>query len=310
MRTELFIAFRQPKQDMIPLLPPDLLPLIPAIYDEENRFGKMVARCLTNVDEAAMSRIIEWGRQKKNGQSLIDMVVIHEWYDIADLARFPLVEIFLSKDVDELSKTIRRDDVWAYVKTWECTYCRRSDLKQLHDLEVAVFPDLDFQMATVYEWLVTSRVEPVLTRHGVKSRPLKNNRDVSQMVIENSYRVVKEVWPIEARNLCPVCGLFSTLFRKDLLEGDYDVNDEIAIVKDSPLTIHLDEGKVHPLAKCDLEFGRFEHIPEAKPGQEPDFSDIGTASPEQYYFMASDLVRDLLEMTVVGINFRPVNIID
>ena len=308
MKNGLGLQFRGLAQEIVPILPPDMIFLGGNLEDARAN----TTRTYVVVDEAQTSRIISWGRQHRNGKSILRVVRIYDIYDRSDLDGLKTVEVFPPHNEDYSSVVNAKKALDA---VWTCEYCDRVATTQVVDLHVKIQKKLDLQSTTNGEWIVSVRAQEALQEFGFTYRPLKNSSQFAQLLIAETAVLRTAIPPIHlAGDVCPGCGLRS-MGRNDYVEGnllDWSYPN-ITICREFPVTIGLSAQNI-TFAQSDVRrhVADISPTPTHKVGEKVNYANF---APIKYFtmplfFASAKFMKHVLDSGITGLAFRPVHFAD
>ena len=313
MKIYLVLQFRGLARDLLPLLPPKFMFLSDNLEDYETtneiyRSDNSTSTAVL-VEAALADEIIAWGRQKREGRSLLRSARLNDIYEALDLEGQEVVEVFAPYGQNDRSIRNAKE---ALEVTWMCRCCDRVTAAQIGELSVTVNKKLDLQLTDNSEWIVSDRVQRAMRDLGVSFRPLKNTQAFAQALVSGTCFLRPDVAPCEVLDdICPGCGRRS-LGRSDWVEGEQANSDypDIYLTKDIPVTVSHCEPESITLARSNecIQIAMRNDGPIHDVGAMIDYRQI---APVYYFarpvlFAGAELVLRLLEMGATGFRFRPV----
>ena len=236
MHTKALLSFRRPPADIRARLPSELRFLGPELKE----FGAGRARADLELSSSQQASVIEWGRTRVEGATLLRMARLDHRYERRELGNGH-AELFRDPQFEPphvLNLTS------AFEARWSCTHCDRVALSQVGPLEVTdTTPETDIQLTETYQVLVPSRFAAVAERAGTTVRPLLSRTDFVQLVVPPTVTLAP-VFPLFAVGVaCPGCGRIS-YDRSDRVEGCLEVDGKTGLTVAQEWPLNLDVGPV------------------------------------------------------------------
>jgi hypothetical protein len=232
MRTRALLYFRRPPWELKARLPAGLQFLAPKLTE----VGPGRTRADLELSPAQFSELVEWGRTRVGGATLLRIARLDHRYERQELGS-DHAELF--RDPSNDSAEVRNPSS-AFEARWICTHCDRVDMTQVGPLEVeGTNSDADLQLTETYEVLLASQFANVAERANASVRPLLGRVDFVQLVAPPTVTLLP-IFPLFAvGEACPGCGRFS-YDRSDQVEGQLSVDEDtgLTIAQEWPLTLN------------------------------------------------------------------------
>ncbi len=310
METQVALQFHGLAAEIAPLLPAELAFLSEMLQDHTPWNAPGWSDCMPVLSPAQAERLIDWGRQKRGGKSILRAARFYERYEPADLDGQDIVEVYYPENTGGAIRNARQ----ALSIVWACPICDRVRANQVGDLQVTLPKGLDAVFTDISQWVVAPWVRNILGEYGITFRPLKGGRDFAQALVTQTCALATDVFPVQVYgNACPGCGR-RNINRSDWVEGamsDWEYPD-IAIAREHPLSIRSACSEDMGLARADVGFGATPGY--AQPGHVAGAEVKNPAYRTPYYgyrpayFAGAELVRRLLANGIKGLAFRPVHV--
>ena len=233
MRTQALVYFRLPPKELTARLPNELWFLATDFIEWLD--GTRLNR---ELDPETLSLLIQWGRARVGGATVLSGVRLDHRYERDEL-NGDHAELF--QDMQYEPATVL-NAASAYEGRWSCTHCDRVALSQIGPLEVEnINLGVDLQVAANDEVLLRSTYASVAAQAGTTVRPLFGRQDFVQVIAPPTVTLTP-VFPLMAvGSACPGCGR-TTYDRSDRVEGGGPIDRATGLIinQEWPLTLEVE----------------------------------------------------------------------
>jgi hypothetical protein len=259
-----------------------------------------------------IEQIVAWARTEIAGESIVECLIIKDFYDFSELTDLEIVELrFSDKD---LNADYDEGAIYDYIS--DCSTCARKAKIQTRDCGLNLKPKSDIICTFRDTIIVSDAARDVLARFGIQFRPITNRQAHSQVVTPTGYELAPAEYPTNASLICPECQRFQVLLRIDLLEGEEGwpySTPKLSIKREQPVTIKRRAGGWEAIA-CDTpRMGRFTKDKNSPSDPDPAFvatKDQRIGNPVSPVFLRADVAAALDAAGIKGLKYLPVHISD
>jgi len=263
------------------------------------------------VEREVGEALVTWGRQTRNGATILAGIDIVHVYEPKDLGSSEVVEFCLPHYLDK-SRVL---NVPAALRVgWACDYCDRVNAEQTADLAVDVAHNYALNLTYNNEWIAPTPFAPFFEHYGLTTRPVANFEDRVQLVIDRTFSLQTAQSPLMSYGTaCPGCRRTSLKRQRGIEGHPLDPGyPGIVMYTDSLVTIKPLDAAAITLARSveRLHNPRVGSKPLHKTGEPINYAHISLHyyDAEPIFLAKTELVQQLLDSGANGFAFRPVNI--